>query len=91
MLIQFCFKPKSANKRETVVPAPHRSPPRACSVCTNVDATLFPSEQLIGWGAVLRDHIDAFILSCSEGFSDFHDPEVRSRRAGYLEGAVCSL
>jgi ribonuclease HI len=76
MLIQFCFKTKPAKQRETTSSAPRWSPPPAGLVCINVDAALFPNEHRIGWDAVLRDHTGAFISSCSEGLSDFHDPEI---------------
>ena len=51
-------------------------PPPEGTVCMHVDAALFPTEGRMGWGAVLRDHQGAFILSCSEGLMEFPDPEV---------------
>jgi ribonuclease HI len=42
----------------------------------NVNAALFPDDHRMGWGAVLRDHNGAFILSVSEGVPGFPTPEL---------------
>jgi ribonuclease HI len=40
-----------------------------------VDAALFPNENRMGWGAVIRDHLGNFVLAASEGLQRCPAPE----------------
>jgi hypothetical protein len=51
---------------------PCSEPPPEGWCCLNVEA-LFPSENRMGWRAVLPDHTGKF-LSCSEGMQGLHVP-----------------
>ena len=42
----------------------------------SVDAALFPEDHQMGWGAVLRNHTGALILSGSEGIDGLGSPEL---------------
>jgi hypothetical protein len=72
ILVQFCFKSKSAIRREVVASVPRWSSPN--SVCMNMDAALFPDERRMGWGVVLRDHTGVFIHFCCEGLPELPAP-----------------
>jgi ribonuclease HI len=70
MIEQYMFRPKQSKMREasTVASSRWTSQP-AGAVCVNVDASLFPAEHHMGWGAVVRDHNGAFLLCCNEGLA----------------------
>ena len=73
-IIQFCYKPKSAKRCDSS--EPHWTPPPTGKVCVNVDAAIFPAEHRMGWGAVIRDHLGALKLACSEGLAGITSPEI---------------
>jgi hypothetical protein len=54
-IVKFCSKP-SPTKRCVSPPKSRWSPPPVGTSCVNVDAAVFQSENLVGWGAVVRDH-----------------------------------
>jgi hypothetical protein len=76
MIMRHCYKDKPAIRCDSRSYAPSWIPPREGFVCMNVDAALFPDDHRMGWGAVLRDHNGAFILSVSEGLPGFPTPEL---------------
>ena len=75
MLFRSLFKETNIREAQVVV-VQRWSPPPAGVICVNVDAALFPAEQRMGWGAVLRDHNGGFIMCAREGLPGFPAPEL---------------
>ncbi|KAM0914022.1 hypothetical protein ACQ4PT_011738 [Festuca glaucescens] len=61
-IVKFCSN-SSPTKRCVSPPKSHWSPPPVSTSCVNVDAAVFQSENLVGWGAVVRDHRGAVQLA----------------------------
>jgi ribonuclease HI len=76
MILNHAFRCKKAKNQVVEVLVPRWAAPAEGSVCVNVDAALFPAEQRMGWGAVVRDHNGAFLLSCIEGLAGLPVPEI---------------
>ena len=74
-IIQYCYTAKSATRCDSS-PTPRWIPPPVGSVCVNVDAALFPNDNRIGWGVIIRDHNGVFKLSCSESIDGLTSPEL---------------
>jgi hypothetical protein len=75
MIVAYLFKETKLRDAQALV-TPCWSPPPNGVICVNVDVALFPTEQRMGWGAVLWDHNGHFILCVREGLSGLPVPEL---------------
>jgi ribonuclease HI len=85
MIVSYLFKETKLRDAQ-VLAMPHWRPPPTGVICVNVDAALFPTEQRMGWGAILRDHNGRFILCVREGLPGLPIPELAEAIA-----ALCAL
>jgi ribonuclease HI len=76
MILTHLVPPPAAPKVRGGAVPPRWSPPPEGFTCINVDAALFPQENRMGCGIVLRNHDGDFILSVSEGLAGLPSPEM---------------
>jgi hypothetical protein len=76
MILNLASRCKKAKNRVVEVAVPRWVTPPEGWVCVNVDAAIFPADQRIGWGAVVRDHTGAFLLSCRENLAGLPAPKM---------------